>query len=1048
MKNGNDMIFYGKRCLRLFSRFFLVGAFLLFQLNALAQQRTVAGTVTGADGSPLAGVTVMVKGTTVGTTTGIDGKYSLSVPANAQTLVFSFMGMQTQEIPVGAGNAYNVTLKESVVGLEEVVVIGYGTAKKSDLTGSVARVAPESYKTQNVKQISEMLTGTVAGFNADQGTGAAGGTTLEIRGPTSLSAGTNPLIVLDGVIFNGSLADINPNDIASIDILKDASSSAVFGSKAASGVILVTTSKGSVGKPVINFAAKVGLSNLLNKDFQPFPDYLSFRRDFMRTMNYPQPDYYYWDPNDLKSYPTAVTIDQWRNAGNNPQADNTQEWYSRLNLFTTEKDALANGTNVNWYPLVFQTGISQDYDLSMSGGTKDVRYYWSLGYLDNSGILRGDVFSAIRSRLNLDGNVTPWLRVGINSQFTLRDESSVPVSIGNYEYTCPYSKVFNDDGTVNWYPNGYTGGTESPLINFYGQQRIRKLNNLFASLFAEIKLPFGFVWKTSFQPRIQNTKDYNFWNKTTTTGVQSYIGGYGRRQDISATEWMMDNMLKWNKEFGVHVFDLTLLQNAEKNLGWESRYDNQNFQPTDALSYHGMAFGSIPSVTSTDTKATGTALMARLNYTLMNKYLLTLSFRQDGYSAFGQQNPTANFPAAALGWKISDENFWKIPAINRMKIRLSYGVNGNRDIGTYAALSQLNSNTYYNGSSTEMGTFASTLSNPGLRWERTAAFNVGLDMGMFSDRIDITIDAYDSKTDDLLMTRQLPRITGFSSIMANLGRLGNKGFELTLNTVNVNQPNVTWKSSVVFSLNRNKIIKLFGDIKTFTLLGVEQTGPVPDFTNQWFPGKPLDIIWDYNLLGIWQNEEKDAAAVYKEFPGYLKALDVNGDGKYSDMQDKQFIGHKTPQYRVGFRNDVTFLKHFTASVFIRADLGHMGNYSPVILEGHSTYDRRNSWYRPAWTPTNPDNEWPSLGHYWDTFGGGINTWKPMSFVRIQDVSLSYDLPSAYAQKVKLSSLKVFVSARNLVTFTKWPGWDPEVVSGSSIFAPMPRTFTFGVNLSL
>lgn len=1046
MKNETDLIFYGKSYLKLFTRFILVGTFLLFQLNALAQQKTISGTVTGADNAPLTGVTVVIKGSTVGTTTGPDGKYTLSVPQSAQALVFSFVGLQSQEIPIGSSNVYNIILSENLVGLDEVVVIGYGTAKKADLTGSVARVQPETYRTQNVKQISEMLTGTVAGFNANQANRASGGSSLEIRGPTSLSAGTNPLIVLDGVIFNGSIADINPNDLQSVDILKDASSSAVFGSKAASGVILITTTKGTIGKPVINFSTKIGISTLLNEDFQPFTNYLDFRRDFFRTMNYPFPDYYYYDPTNL---PSGVTLDMWRTAGNNPQADNTQEWFTRLNLFQTEKDAILNGTNVNWKDLVFQTGISQDYDLSMSGGTKDVRYYWSLGYLNNSGIIRGDKFSALRSRLNIDGDVTDWLRVGINSQFTLRDESSVEASLGNYEYTVPYSKVFNDDGTVNWYPNGYTGGTESPLINYYGQDRIRKLNNLFASLFAEIKLPFGFVWKTSFQPRIQNTKDYNFWNKTTTTGVQSYIGGYGRRQDLSSMEWMVDNMLKWNKEFGIHSFDLTLLQNAEKSLGWESRYDNQNFQPTDALSYHGMSFGSIPSVTSTDTKSTGTALMARLNYTLMGKYLLTASFRQDGFSAFGQENPTAKFPAIALGWKISDESFFKIDVINRMKIRLSYGVNGNRDIGTYAALSQLNSNTFYNGTATQMGTFASTLSNPGLRWERTAAANIGLDIGLFKDRIDLTIDAYNSKTTDLLMNRQLPRITGFNSIIANLGQLGNKGIEMTLNTVNVNHPDIIWKSSIVFSLNRNKIIRLFGDIKTFTLLGVEQTGAVPDFTNQWFPGQSLDIIWDYKLLGIWQTEEKADAAVYKQYPGYLKALDVNGDGKYTDSQDKQFIGHSSPQYRLGFRNDITFLKHFTASLFIRADLGHLGDYSNVILEGHSTYDRRNAWYRPYWTPTNADNEWPSLGHFPDAFGGGIRTFKSMSFVRVQDASLSYELPLSIAQKIKVNSLRVFASARNLATFTKWPGWDPELsASTTDRINPMPRTFTFGFNLSL
>ena len=1041
MKHDSDLILCRRSYFKCLTRFFLVAAFMLFQLSASAQQRTISGTVTGEDNSSLAGVSVTVKGTTVGTLTDVDGKFSLPVAPSAQTLVFSFIGMKTQEVALTTENVYNVTLAESMVGLDEVVVIGYGTAKKADLTGSVASVQPETFKTQNIKQIGEMLTGTVAGFNANQGAKAAGGSSLEIRGPTSLSAGTTPLIVLDGVIFNGSLADINPNDLQSVDILKDASSAAVFGSKAASGVILITTIKGTIGKPVINFTTKIGISDLLNKDFGPFPDYLTFRRDFMRTRRYTNPDYYWFSPEDL---PEGVTLDMWRNASNNPQADNMQEWFTRLNLFQTEKDAILDGTNVDWQDLIFHTGVSQDYDLSMSGGTKDVRYYWSLGYLDNSGIIKGDMFSAIRSRLNLDGNITDWLKVGINSQFSIRDESSVEAAVGQYRYVVPYSQVFNDNGTVNWYPNGYTGGPASPLVNYYGQDRIRKLNNLFASLFAEIKLPFGFSWRTSFQPRIQTTKDYNFWDKTTVEGVQSHIGGYGRRQDFSSMEWMLDNILKWNKEFGIHVFDLTLLQNAEKNSGWESQYDNQNFQPVDYLDYHGMAFGSIPSVTSNDTKSTGTALMARLNYTLMNKYLLTVSIRQDGFSAFGQKHPTARFPAVALGWKISDENFFNVDVINRMKIRLSYGINGNRDIGTYASIAQLNPNTYFDGTTTRIGTYANTLSNPDLRWERTAALNLGLDIGLLEDRIDITIDAYNSETTDLLMSRQLPRITGFNSVFANLGKLTNRGIETTLNTVNVNRSGITWKSSVVFSLNRNEIKRLFGDIKTFTLLGVEQTGAVPDFTNQWFPGQSLDIVWNYDVLGIWQEEEADQALVYKQYPGYVKADDVNQDGVFTDMQDKKFIGHDSPRYRLGIRNEVTFMKNFTASLFIRADLGHIGNYSTVSLEGHSTFDRRNSFERPYWTPENRNNEWPSLAHFPDAFGGGIQLYYPNSFVRIQDASLSYDLPTAFAQKIKVSSLRIFASARNLATFTKWPGWDPEV----GAINPMPRTFTFGLNLSL
>ncbi len=1044
----NESNYLVKSYLVLFSKFFLVGIFLLFQLNVCAQQKSVSGTVTGTDGAPLAGVTVLVKGTTVGTLTDINGKFT--IPASSgQTLVFSFMGMATVETAIGDGNVYNVTLSESLVGLEEVIVIGYGTAKKADLTGSVVRVETESFQNSNIRQITEMLTGTVAGFSSNQGTKAAGGGDLEIRGPTSLSADTDPLIVLDGVIFNGSLSDINPNDLASIDILKDASSAAVFGSKAANGVILITTNKGSVGKPVINFTAKAGVSKLINYDMRPFGgnDYLKFRRDFMRTRNYPQPDYYWFSPEEL---PAGVTIEQWRSAGGNPQADNMQEWYTRMNLFPIEKEIAALGSDyyLDWMDLCFQNGLNQDYDLSMSGGTQDVRYYWSIGYLNNQGIIVGDKFSTIRSRLNLDGDITNWLKVGINSQFSLRDESTVEANLSYLGQMTPLSEMWNKDGTIKWFPNDYTI-SYNPLLNYHGQDRLRKLNNLFASIFAEVKLPFGFSFRSSFQPRFGNTKDYNFWDTNTTVGSMDYADGFGRRTDQSSIGWMIDNLLMWNKQFGVHRFDLTLLQNAEKSLSYSSVSESATFLPTEALGFYGMAFGTLPANSSSDTKATGTALMARMNYTLLDKYLITASIRKDGFSAFGQENPTAYFPAMAFAWRISDEEFFSgiKDVMNRMKIRLSWGVNGNRDIGIYAALSQLAANQYFDGSTTLIGTFANTLANTSLRWERSASTNVGLDIGLLNDRIDIVIDAYNSHTTDLLMTRQLPRITGFNSVMSNLGKLQNRGLELTINTNNLTTNNLNWRSNLVFSFNRNKILELFGNVSTYTLLNKEFTGDVPDFTNLWFVGQSLDIVWDYDVTGIWQNDEADEAAVYLLKPGGLKSDDVNKDGKYTAVHDKKFLGHSTPLYRLGFRNDFTFLKHFTASLFIRADLGHIGNV-PNVNIGTSTLDRHSWWSRPYWTPTDPNNEWPSLGHIYDSYAGGIGFWKSKSFVRIQDFSLSYNLPATVVSKMKMNNARVFISSRNLATFTKWPGWDPETTGTNISNWPMPKSFTIGISLSL
>jgi TonB-linked SusC/RagA family outer membrane protein len=631
----------------------------------------------------------------------------------------------------------------------------------------------------------------------------------------------------------------------------------------------------------------------------------------------------------------------------------------------------------------------------------------------------------------------------------------VPAQYGNYNQLydkSPYSEMWDENGNLKRYPYDYP--SPNPLLECYRTDLLDKTNSLFTNMYANIKLPFGFNFRVSFQPRYETTKYLSF------TTISEKLGGVtgevpsGSRVESSTFNWMIDNLLTWKKEFGIHSFDLTLLANAEKNQYWSSAMTNRNFKPNQNLSYHGMQFGDSPGITTNDQKSTGDALMARLNYTLMGRYLLTASVRRDGYSAFGQQNPRATFPAFALAWVVSDESFFKVDLIDRLKLRLSWGANGNRDIGIYSALANTGSSLWYDGSSTRVGVYNSTLSNPGLRWERTSSLNFGLDIAVLKSRIDLTADYYDMTTTDLLMSRILPRVTGFTSIMANLGELGNKGFEMTINTINISNPTLTWKSNLVFSLNRNKIKKLFGDIGTYTILGKEQTGDVPDFTNQWFPGQPIDIVWDYNVTGIWQIDEATAAKVYNLEPGDYKVLDVDGDGKLINLNDKQFIGHDAPQYRLGLRNDVTFLKNFIASLFLRADLGFMRRFDDALNGSWESDDRQNrlgGYAVPYWTPANPINDYSRLNPNISSYGGGLLIYKPSSFLRIQDLSLTYNMPAALVKKIKLTNLQIFGSVRNLAVFTKWPGWDPEPsetdISRAGM-TPMPRTYTLGINFSL
>ncbi|MDR1202116.1 MAG: TonB-dependent receptor [Tannerellaceae bacterium] len=998
----------------------------------------VTGTVTDERGDPIIGANIVEKGTTNGVITDMDGKFSLSVADNA-ALEITYIGYITQSMSIGNQSTLQIVLKEDLQALDEVVVVGYGSVKKRDLTGSVTRVSADKYQNQAKMQVTDMLAGTVAGFYAQQGTDAAGGvSSLQVRGPTSLKASTQPLIVLDGVIYNGTIADINPNDVESIDILKDASSSAVYGSRAAAGVMIITTKKGHKGKPTVDFSTQIGIVDRTNKSFKSYDakDFPTYRKDAM-TVWFPNAyPYYYYDPGNL---PAETTLEEWRNASANPAADNKAEWGARLNLFPIEFDNFMSGKTIDLEDLSFQTGLRQSYDVSVRGGTDNINYYWSAGYDDNTSVQVGSKFKTVRTRFNSDYKITNWLTVGINAQYADRDEGGKPV--GYSSMVSPFANIYDEQKKLVWYPTGYIG-MGNPFTNYEEQDKYRRVNSLFASLFVNVSLPFGFKYEINFQPRYENLKDFNFWGSDTFTGSISYSKGYGSRLESSSYEWMLDNIIRWNKQFGVHRFDLTLLYNAEQGRAWSSTMTGETFAPNSNLGYHALQQAEKLSITNSDTELTANAAMARINYTLMDKYLLTASVRQDGYSGFGKQNRKAVFPAAAVAWRISEESFFNVPQIDNLKLRVSWGVNGNRSIGQYSSLAGIQSELYFDGTNVTSNVYNSSLANPNLKWERTESLNFGIDLSLFNNRILLIADYYNMTTTDLLMDRRLPELTGFTSVVTNLGKLGNKGLDITLSTLNIKNHNLTWQSNFVFSLNRNEIKELFGDYGDYVLLGKEYYGELPDYNNRLFPGQSIDRIWAYKVTGVWQTEEKEQAAVYNLEPGDFKSEDMDGNDKYEDKMDKQFIGYTRPQFRLGLSNDFSFLKHFTASIFLRADLGHMARASLAERAGGYLYNRINEFDFPYWTPENRNNEWCGLRSNPNSYGGGLEIYKPASFLRIQDVSLAYNVPDKIINKVKLSNLRLYFAIRNLYCFTDWMGWDPE-----SLNSPMPRTYTFGLNVS-
>jgi TonB-linked SusC/RagA family outer membrane protein len=1021
-------------------------------------QKTVTGTVT-ADGSPLPGVTVVVKGTTVGTVTSPDGEYSLSVPANATTLLFSFIGMKPQEIEIGTQTAINVVLMPDVIGLEEVVAIGYGTMKKSDLTGAVSTVKASQVENEKPQALQDMLRGNIAGLQVGFSTNAKGGGDLEIRGDNTLKASSYPLIVLDGVIYQGGLEDINPNDIETIDVLKDASSAAVYGARSANGVVLVTTKKGKQGKPLINVNASVGVATMatMQEVYGPH-EFLDWRTEVMQSLNYYNPAtntklYVFENPNNL---PDGVTKEMWLDGS---AGDETDIWLARLGLLPVEVANYKAGQSVDWTDMVFQNGLRQDYNISMSGRTEAVTYYMSLGYNNNEGVIVGDGFSTIRGRVNLEAKITDWLTVGMNTQFSDRDESkmnrpddpdpTIQADWGRIINNSPWGSIYNDDG-LTWRisPVDDLGrGAKHPLYDMTFQERIRKYNTLNANLFATIKLPYNISYQINFAPRYQW---YDFMNHQSTQHEEWVkFGGQAKRLQQKIYSWQVDNLIKWNQTFnGIHKFDVTLLANAEKFQSWEDYMSAQNFSPTDALGFHRMQAGAGTSfqMTSNDEYETANALMGRVFYSLKDKYMLTVTMRRDGFSAFGQNYPYGYFPSAALGWVFTDEGFAKNDILTYGKLRVSYGSNGNRAIGRYEALSDMATGKYpyqtLTGSVYE-GTqlYVNRMANDQLKWEETESLNFGLDYGILDGLFDGSIEFYTARTKDVLVDRRLPDILGFNSVASNLGEVKNYGLEIVFNARAMKRDNFVWNINTNFTLNRNEIVHLYGDMVDVVDENGNVTGQkeADDYTNNWFIGKPIDIIWQPKIVGVWQIGEEEQAKRYGQFPGDFKIEDVNDDGKINDI-DKQYLGYRTPRFRWNMRHDFNIYKNFDLAFMIYSYWGHSGTMNSA-KNRDSFPERVNSYKIPFWTPETPYNDYARI---YSAQGGAVfDVWRDRSFIRLDNISLAYTVPNNLLNKAHINNMKLFATVRNVGWWApSWEFWDPEN-SG-----PNPRYFTLGVNLTL
>ena len=1063
-----------KRQSVLFAKLFMVGIFLISQLGAFAQEKTVTGTITGEDGSPVPGATVVVQGTTMGTVSNSDGEYTISGVTNDATLVFSFVGMKSQEVEVGSQTTIDVTMETDAIGLDEVVAIGYGTARKKDLTGSIVNVQAEELIKYQPSNVQELLRSAVPGLKVGYSTSAKNTPNFEVRGDNTIKSddddersGNRPLIVLDGTIFNGDIAEINVNDIASVDVLKDASAASIYGSRASNGVIVFTTKKGKLGKPMIRVSAKYGLvtKGERNETYTGEP-MLKWLTDVQESLSgtLEEPWSIYDDPREL----TGGNLDAWKDAngvaGETNQDALNVRWLETLGLDSDEIMHFQNGSGFDWQDFLFQTGQRHDYDLSVSGRSEKVSYYWSMGFVDSESLQMEEKYTSITSRLNLEVEVTDFLSTGIYANFTYQDEgpgdnNTNGIATGAYRTASPYdtpweARVWYDDAIqqtgddVYLYPDIYLkqnlagSNRGNPYLETAYTTRKYDRYRIFPTMFAKLKLPFGIAFESKITTRMDFRRRFYYEDSS---NPEWGHGGEVRRRHNQTYEWQFDNILTWNKEFGEHRISATGLVNAERNQSWYTDARNSDLQPTERLGYHGIGFGVFPVVGSDDQAVTRSALMGRVNYGYSNRYNFSASIRQDGYSRFGANFVYATFPSVSAAWTLTNEAFMagRPDWMQFLKVRASWGVNGNSSgLSSYAAYSNLDRDKYLNWSGSFFAANRLTIgriANPNLAWEKNDAFNLGIDYGFWGGRVTGALDIYTSTTTDLLLDKKLPVLTGFNEITTNVGSLKNTGFDLSVNTVNVENSNFRWTTSLNASYNKNEIVSLTGE----KVEVVDENGNVTmkepdDFDNGWFIGENKDVIWNFEMGDVYSSDEAAEAEEWGLQPGDFSFVDQNGDGVL-DTDDKVFQGVSKNPWYITMRNDFTW-KNFDMGVVFLSKLGYKGgseypfNQDQTLIKNHNWYSRFGYW-----TPQNQTKEFARINSI--RLNSGMRIYVPRDYLRLQNLSIGYNIPADVLETIKVSRARVAFNADNVFVLTEWYDGDPE----SRL--EMPRTWSFSVDFS-
>lgn len=1034
----------------------------LDEQSNLSQQKSVSGKVTDNAGLPLPGVTVVVKGTTHGTVTNADGQYSIpNIPENA-TLQFSFVGMRSQEVVVGGQTAINVSLEEDAIGIEEVVAIGYGSVKKSDLTGAVSSLNSESLKDRPVVSAAEALAGQLAGVQVQQISGMPGseGFSIRVRGTGSITQSNDPLYVVDGYPMEGSAFRlISPTNIESIEVLKDASSTAIYGSRGANGVIIITTKKGK-GTPTVNFSMYAGFQ-------QP--------EKYFEMMNRDQYVQYFIDGRN-QAWLDAKIISADPNK--NPHSSNDSN--SRRKLYPSastqylipdgsdgykynflDPNSVAQMPDNDWQKLLFRDALMQKYELTFSGGSAKTQYLFSASFLNQDGIVINTDYSRININSSINSQITEHLKVGINMNSYFSDSNEQeqgkysPIQIALQ--LPPIFPVKNEDGSYGSMVRNYdifAGDVANPIGMAEQLTNYRKRYGWMGILYAEWEIIKDLNYKISVNGGLQdNNLNYYLPSYVDMDASRAPRVAEGRNEKQTDIDWVVEQTVNYQKKIKEkHSLSVLAGYTTQKHK-YDRLYGEARGFPNDNILT--LNAGTMYNLSGTESEYSMISYLARANYTYDNKYLLSAAVRSDGSSRFGKDNKWGTFPSLSVGWRIKQEDFMKdIQFVSDLKLRASYGIAGNNRIGNYSAIGLLNIGYYPTGDALQNSVIPSTMPNDILGWERTQQTNLGFDLSMIDNRVRLSADFYDSQSLDLLLNVPVPSITGYTSQMQNVGKVKNIGMEYMLSTKNlVNE--FKWSSDFNISFNKNEVIEVGPD-------GRPIFASAPNASNAFITsvGNPIACYYGYVYDGVFMSQEEldKYPHLSNDKIGDGRYVDVNKDGKL-DQNDKTILGNNQPIFTAGLNNNFSY-KNFSLAIQLTGSYGAevYSIYKRMIAVYHGDRNGMTEildyWKSPdnpgdgkTFRPTRTPSGWSrDPSSYWLT---------DASYLRIRNVSLSYNIDTNKIKKINIQGLRVYVTGQNLYTFTKNPGYDPETSSegngltkgGDYTGYPSARSVILGVDVT-